>query len=62
MTISEELPTTAEIHEISHTFNDIDSSMSSLSSTLATNVANVTGKTEDVKKLDRARNNFRKTT
>ena len=58
--ISEELPATAESHEISHNCNDNDSSMSSLSSTLAKNVAKVIGETEDVKKLDRARNNLRK--
>lgn len=58
--INEELPTTVENHEISHTCNDNDSSLSSLSSTLAKNVAKVIGETDDVKKLDRARNNLRK--
>ena len=58
--ISEELPTTAESYETSHTFNN-DSSTSSLTSTLSKNVAKVIGETEDVKKLDRARNNLRKT-
>ena len=58
--ISEELPTTAGSYETSHTFNT-DSSTSSLTSTLSKNVAKVIGETEDVKKLDRARNNLRKT-
>lgn len=58
--INEELPTTAKSHEISHTCNENDSSLSSLSSTLAKNVAKVIGETDDVKKLDRARNNLGK--
>ena len=56
----EELPITAETHEISHTFNEHNSSASSLSSTLAKNLAKVIGKTEDLKKLDRARYNHKK--
>jgi len=59
--ITEELTTTAERYETSPTVNDNDlTSTSSLTSTLGKNVAKVLGETEDVKKLDRARNNLRK--
>lgn len=56
----EELPITGETHETSHTFNEPNLSTSSLYSTIAKNVAKVIGETEDVKKLDSARNNLRK--
>ena len=55
-----ELPITAKTHETSRTFNEHNSSTSSISSTLAKNVAKVIGETEDVKKLDKARNNLPK--